>query len=80
MESHEYVTDISMLTPVCPIIREWRRNHPGEWFDITPTPVDPIVYNFLDAITEASEIITSSNDSLWRQCMYVESAQKQIVV
>jgi hypothetical protein len=67
------------LQPVCPYIREWRDNHPGEWFDMTPTFVDPVVRNFLEAATEASEMLTAENDTLWQQCFFVESTQREIV-
>lgn len=70
----------SALPPkVCPYIHEWRLDHPGEWFEMTPTTVHPIVENFLHHILNASQMLTATNDSLWQQCFYVESTQLQIV-
>jgi hypothetical protein len=48
------------------------------WFDITPTVVDPVVNNFLEAIIEATEIVTSSNDTLWQQCFYVKEKRDDV--
>ena len=64
---------------VCPYIHEWRLDHPGEWFEMTPTTVHPIVQNFLHHILDASQMVTAVNDTLWQQCYYVESTQLQIV-
>jgi hypothetical protein len=73
-------SDLSTIPPVCPYVQEWRTNNPGEWFDLTPTTVDPISYNFIDGLIEATEIMTSSSDKLWRTCVHLESTQKRIVL
>jgi hypothetical protein len=39
-------TELSSLEPVCPILKQWRRDHPGTWFDLTPTGVHPVSGNF----------------------------------
>ena len=67
------------LPNVCPYIHDWRIDNPGEWFEMTPTTVHPIVQTFLHHIMNASQIITAANDTLWQQCFYVESTQLQIV-
>ena len=74
------ITDLSTLQPVCPYMEEWRTNHPGEWFNITPTTVDPVSNNFLDGLMEATEILTSPSDKLWRTCVQLESMQHRIVM
>ena len=71
--------DLSTIPAVCPYIREWRKDNPGDWFDMTPTTVDPIVETFLIGTIDAAEMITSNNDTLWQQCFYVESTQQEIV-
>jgi hypothetical protein len=64
---------------VCPYIRDWRIENPGEWFDMTPTTVHPIVDTFLHHLLDATQMVTAVNDTLWQQCYYVESTQLQIV-
>jgi hypothetical protein len=73
-------TDLSTIQPVCPYMLEWRNNNPGEWFNITPTPVDPVSHTFLDGLMEATEILTSPSDKLWRTCIQLESQQRRIVL
>lgn len=73
-------TDLAAIPAVCPYIREWRAEHPGSWFSLTPTSVDPIVNTFLTGTIDATEMVTSSNDTLWQQCVYVESRQSAIVL
>jgi hypothetical protein len=78
--SDRNMTNSSLPLPnVCPYIHEWRLDHPGEWFEMTPTTVHPIVQTFLHHILDASQLLTAANDTLWQQCYYVESTQLQIV-
>jgi hypothetical protein len=46
---------------------------------MTPTTVHPIVETFLHGIIDATELVTATNDTLWQQCYYVETNQKQII-
>jgi hypothetical protein len=73
------ISDISTISPVCPYISDWRANNPGEWFNLTPTTVDPISHAFIDGLIEATEIISSTNGNLWRSCYALESKQHRIV-
>jgi hypothetical protein len=73
-------SDLSTIPPVCPYLQEWRTTHPGEWFDLTPTTVDPVSNNFLGGLTEATEIMTSHSDKHWRTCIQLESTQHRIVL
>jgi hypothetical protein len=46
---------------------------------MTPTTVHPILETFLHGIIDATELVTATNDTLWQQCYYVETNQKQII-
>jgi hypothetical protein len=71
------------LPKVCPTIKQWRKDTPGPWFDLTPTRVDPSVVAFLNYTLDATEITHfPSNDTqhpLWQQCFYLESTQERII-
>jgi hypothetical protein len=72
--------DLSTISPACPNLQDWRDKHPGQWFDLTPTPVDVVSHKFLDGLMEATEITTSASDKLWRSCLTLESTQKRIIL
>jgi hypothetical protein len=75
-------TSITDLPFVCPVITEWRENNPGQWFDLTPTYVDPDVATFMNHVLDATEITHNqniSNNPLWQQCFYLESIQQRII-
>jgi hypothetical protein len=73
-------TDLSTMQHVCPYMQEWRTNHPGEWFNLTPTTVDPVSHTFIDGLMEATETLTSPSDKLWRTCIQLESHQHRIIL
>jgi hypothetical protein len=71
-------SDLSTVSTVCPHISDWRAKHPGEWVDLTPTPVDATSHSFIDGLIEATGLISSTNGTLWRSCFALESKQKRI--
>ena len=73
-------SDVSTIPPACQFMKEWRAKNPGGWFNLTPTTVDPVSYKFLDGLMEATEIMTSPSDKLWRTCVQLESTQHRIVL
>lgn len=73
---------IEELPYVCPRMNEWRQNHPGAWFDLTPTIVDSDVAVFINYALDATEITHFTNTSenpLWQQCFHLESTQQRII-
>jgi hypothetical protein len=76
------VANVDELPYVCPKMTEWRTNHPGAWFDLTPTTVDPDVATFINYALDATEITHYTNVSenpLWQQCFHLELTQQRII-
>ena len=81
-ESNLSMPAIEELPYVCPKLDAWRADHPGEWFNMTPTTVEENVATFLDYVLDATEITRYTNTSenpLWQQCFYLENTQKRII-